>query len=110
VVTAAWEAARCGRGTTTGADQRLRGRGCSWCAAKGERRREKRGTAASGCTRFKRCSREQRKGGLGTAAAWAWAACNGPRPLGAGGAIAARTGEPGSDQWASAIVPSDGTG
>jgi hypothetical protein len=59
-VTTAREAARSG------------GRGCSWCAAKGERRRGKWGAAASGCTRFKRRNGEQRKGGVR----------HGPRPRG----------------------------
>jgi hypothetical protein len=44
VVTSAREAVRSSRGV----DQRPRGRGCSWCAANGERRRGKWGAAASG--------------------------------------------------------------
>jgi hypothetical protein len=40
VATTARVAARSGEGATTGMDQRPRGRGCSWCASKRERRKE----------------------------------------------------------------------
>jgi hypothetical protein len=82
------------QGAATSVDQRLRGRGCSWCAMKGERRRGKQGAAASSCARFKRHGGEQRKGGPGVSI------CVGPGEERRGGPGAAVDGS-GDQQWPS---------
>jgi hypothetical protein len=117
-VTAAREVARSGGGAATGMDQRPRGRGCSWCAMKGDGggkngarwhrvKLDLNGAARSrgrGSRVGVRVEAGEERRGVGRGGGRLG------RPAGAGGTVAARTGEAGADRWAAATVSGGSTG